>query len=146
MFWTPRTGLSFPREPNKLPEVAVRARGSVYEPSPLLPIWLHSLLTILGNCEAQSSLNLTVLLSGCILNAWQGQSNQSWRLWSDYGGLECQSREFRVFSVDTMVLIKVLNRVCFRDINLAFVSKIKQREKTRLDAIRVDQVMDNPGL
>lgn len=39
-----------------------------------LPIWLPSLLTILGNCEAQSSLSLAALLSGCNLNTWQGRA------------------------------------------------------------------------
>lgn len=50
-------------------------------------------------------------------------------VWSDYRGLECQSKGFRLFSVTLWPQLRILNRVCFREINLGFLCKMKQSGK-----------------
>lgn len=94
-----------------------------------LPIWPPSLLTILGNCEAQSSLSLAALLSGCNLNTWQGRAFGAEGYGEIMEALNARVKSVNSLLVDITAPIKVLSRVCFRETNLAFVCKIKQRER-----------------
>lgn len=53
-------------------------------------------------------------------------------VWSDYRGLECQSKGFKLFSVTLWPQLGDLNRVCFREINLGFHKNEAEGERPKM--------------